>query len=115
MSNLPIDTFKLKKGKRYRFYTHYDLIKDTEDKSPHFYDAKYNGRKGISDATWVFTDFTDIETNEKLPKKEIKFFPLKHPQYLYDEPNGGKRKTSRRKIARRKTLRRKTLRRKPRL
>jgi hypothetical protein len=104
---MSVDSHNLKKGKRYRFYTHYDLIKDKDDKLPHYYDAKYDGRKGKMDAIWVFSNFTDIETNEKLPKKEIKFFPLKHPQYLDDEPAGGKRKTVRRKSLRRKTLRRK--------
>jgi hypothetical protein len=96
-----IDAYNLIEGERYKFNTRHNIIKNTNDRLPHYYEATYDGRKGIGKLTWIFSDFIDTETEEERTNIEIKHFGILRP--YFELIIGGKHYALRRKTSRRKS------------
>jgi len=83
-----VDYYNLEEGKRYRFCTRFDLMKNIDDLMPHYYRATYVKRKatkGHEHSIWIFENFIDQETNESVSKKEIKHFGVNYGLVFIEE------------------------------
>lgn len=79
-----VDAYGLVENKTYNFMVYFDLIKNIDDKMPHYYTGKYMGRlapSGIKNKVWLFKNLVDQETKQVLQSKQIKLFGLMYPVF----------------------------------